>query len=234
MQYHASYQPEQFPYYDFTQTSADGISRWEESVTRETFSLLGGPLYRFYLFRCGEQEGGILIKLHHIISDGWSQILLCNRIGQTYLDLLAGKTPELGTFPNYRAHVEEEAAYLASPARRRDERYWTDTLQSAGEPSVLKSIKGAVISPVGCRKSFDLPQSLNNAIYTFCTKNRVSPFSVIYLALAIYLRRVGGAQGFIIGVPVFNRISFAFKQTSGCLFVMNCRRIGAFLSAAII
>ena len=215
MQYHASYQPEQFPYYDFTQTSADGISRWEESVTRETFSLLGGPLYRFYLFRCGEQEGGILIKLHHIISDGWSQILLCNRIGQTYLDLLAGKTPELGTFPNYRAHVEEEAAYLASPARRRDERYWTDTLQSAGEPSVLKSIKGAVISPVGCRKSFDLPQSLNNAIYTFCTKNRVSPFSVIYLALAIYLRRVGGAQGFIIGVPVFNRISFAFKQTSG-------------------
>lgn len=215
MQYHAPFTAEQFPIYDFTQTSAEGINRWEESVTREAFSLLNAPLYRFYLFRSSEQEGGLLIKLHHIISDGWSQILLCNRIGQTYLDLLAGKTPQLEPCPSYQAHVEEESKYLASSACKRDQRYWNDMLQNAGEPSVLKSLKGAALSPVGCRRSFTLPQSLNNAIYAFCAKNRVSPFSAIYLALAIYFRRIGGAQGFVIGVPVFNRTSYAFKQTSG-------------------
>lgn len=215
MQYHAPYAPETFPVYDFTQTSPQGIACWEESVTREGFSLLDAPLYRFYLFRSGEQEGGLLLKLHHIISDGWSQILLCNRIGQAYLDLLGGETPVLETFPSYQAHVEEEAAYLASSARKRDERYWTGVLQELGEPTVLKSAKSAVLSPVGCRRSFELPQSLNNAIYAFCARNRVSPFSAIYLALAIYFRRISGDRGFVIGVPVFNRTSYAFKETSG-------------------
>lgn len=216
MQYHAPYAAELFPIYDFAQTSAEGVARWEESVSREALPLLDAPLYRFYLFRCGEQEGGVLLKLHHIISDGWSQILLCNRIGQAYLDLLDGKEPVIGECPDYRAHVEAEAAYLASSARKRDERYWAETLKGGTfEPSALKGISSASLSPVGCRKSYALPQSLNNAIYSFCTTNRVSPFSAVYLALAIYFRRIGGAKNFVIGVPVFNRASYAFKQTSG-------------------
>ena len=37
----------------------------------------------------------IFLKIHHIISDGWSQMLVCNRIAETYLKLLAGERPEL-------------------------------------------------------------------------------------------------------------------------------------------
>ncbi len=204
-----------FPVYDFTQTSAEGVESWETAVTREAMPLLDAPLYRFILFRTGEQEGGLLMKLHHLISDGWTQILLCNRISQAYLDLLAGKQPALEPSPSYEAHVKEEAKYLASSAYRRDEAYWSSVLEQAGEASVLKSVKSAAVSPVGSRRSFALPQSLNNDIYTFCAQNRVAPFSVLYLALAIYFKRIGGADRFTIGVPIFNRTNFVFKQTSG-------------------
>ena len=90
-QYHAPYAKEIFPVLDFSHTSGQGIKSWEHAVTREVIPLEDGPLYRFVLFRTGENSGGVLIKVHHIISDGWAQVLLCNRIGQTYLDLLSDK-----------------------------------------------------------------------------------------------------------------------------------------------
>lgn len=215
MQYQAPFQREQVPIYDFSQTSQEGIHRWEEAFTREVMPLLDAPLYRFVLLRTGENTGGLVVKLHHLISDGWTQALVCNRIGQVYLDLLAGREPHLDPIPSYENHIEEENRYLTSPAFGRDEAYWKKVLEQSGEATMLKSVRGAAVSPVGHRLSFQLPQDLNNDIYSFCMSRRVAPFSVFYMALAIYFKRIGGADRFTIGVPIFNRMNFAAKQTSG-------------------
>ena len=215
VQYHAPYEREDFPVYDFSNTSREGIKNWETAVTREPICLEENPLYRFVLFRDGESSGGLLIKLHHIIADGWSQILLCNRIGQTYLELLEGKEPTLTESPAYELHVQEEEEYLASKAFARDERYWKEILERSGEPSVLKVVNSAAVSPVGRRMSFELPQLLNHAVYSYCQKHRVAPFAVFYMALAIYFKRIGGAERFTIGVPIFNRTNYEFKQSTG-------------------
>jgi len=215
VQYHADYVHEEFPVYDFSNTSREGIENWENAVTRELIPLFSGPLYRFILFRDSESGGGVLVKLHHIIADGWSQIMLCNKIGKIYLDVLAGEEPELPEAPDYELHVKEEADYLASRAFLKDERYWSEILSSAGEPSVLKAIKGAAISPVGRRQSFELPEIINHAIYSYCMEKRVAPFAVFYMALAIYFKRSGGADNFTIGVPIFNRTNYEFKQSTG-------------------
>lgn len=215
MQYQAAFQTEAIPVYDFSQTNQAGIENWQTAFTREVMPLLDTPLYRFVLLRTGENSGCLVVKMHHLISDGWTQVLLCNRIGQCYLDLLSGREPELDAIPNYKAHIEDEKRYLSSKAYARDEAYWTQSLEQAGEPSMLKSVHGAAVSPVGNRLTFPLPQELNNDIYAFCMRNRVAPFSVFYLALAIYFKRIGGADRFTIGVPIFNRKTFAAKQTSG-------------------
>ena len=215
LQYHACFEKENFPVYDFSNTSKEGIENWENAITRELIPLFDGPLYRFILFRDSENSGGVLIKLHHIIADGWSQIMLCNKIGRTYLDILTGKEPDLPVAPDYELHVIEEQEYLASNAYKKDERYWKEAISLAGEPSVLKSVNSAAISPVGRRLSFEFPEILNHAIYTYCLKNRVAPFAVFYMALAIYFKRNGGAENFTIGVPIFNRTNYEFKQSTG-------------------
>lgn len=215
LQYHAPYVKETFPVYDFSNTSREGIENWENAVTRELIPLFDGPLYRFVLFRDSEKGGGVLVKLHHIIADGWSQVMLCNKIGQTYIRLIADQTPELPEAPDYQLHVLEEQEYLASKAFVKDERYWQETVSQMGEPSVLKSVNSATISPVGRRISFNLPEILNHAIYSYCEKNRVAPFAVFYMALAIYFKRNGGANHFTIGVPIFNRTNYQFKQSTG-------------------
>ncbi len=225
LQFHAPHTPEEFPIYDFSSSGPDGIANWESAVTHEPIPLFGGPLYRFVLFKDSEAGGGLLVKLHHIISDGWSMILLCNRIASVYLDLLGGKEPAIEDAPDYELHVKEEQEYLASRAYGRDAAYWKKILSGAAEPTVLKNVSSAAISPVGQRLSFELPEILNHAIYTYCEEKRVAPFSVFCMALAIYFKRIGGASPFTIGVPIFNRTNYIFKQSTG-MFVTTLPFLG--------
>ena len=53
--------------------------------------------------------------------------------------------------------------------------------------------------PVGCRMRFTLPQILNHAVFRYCMDKRIAPFSVFYMALAIYFKRLGGTDRFTIG-----------------------------------
>lgn len=215
MQYYEPYVREEVPVFDFSSTSTAGFENWEKAITRERMPLENAPLYRFAVFRDAEGSGGVLVKLHHIISDGWSQVAICNKIAQTYLDLIAGKKVHMDPVPDYQLHVQEEQTYLQSRAFRKDEQYWKNLLEQFTDPSELKHITSSSISPVGRRISFELPQILNHAIYTFCEKNRVVPFAVFYMALAIYFKRITGSGNFTIGVPIFNRTNYAFKQSTG-------------------
>ena len=215
MQYHAPYTRADFPVYDFCNTNSESIANWEIAVTRESMFQENQPMYQFILFRDSEDRGGVLVKLHHIIADGWSQINICNKIGRTYLELISGREVTLSQAPDYELHVQEEQRYLTSKAFARDECYWKKMLEASGEPSVLKSVTSAAISPVGRRMSFELPQVLNHAIYSYCMEKRVAPFAVFYMALAIYFKRIGGADRFTIGVPIFNRANQEFRQSTG-------------------
>ena len=98
-QFSAPYERELFPVYDFSGSGDDGLAVWEETLAREALPLLDAPLYRFILFRTGEHAGGVYVKIHHIISDGWSQALICNRIARTYFQILSGEEVDLEEAP---------------------------------------------------------------------------------------------------------------------------------------
>ena len=138
VQFHAPYAPEQFPIFDFSLTNQEGITHWENAVTREVMPLYRHPLYYFAVFKSGESDGGILMKTHHIITDGWSQALLGNRISETYLALLQGKEPELEPLDSYLVHVNKEQEYLASRACQKDRAYWEEKMAQFQEPCALK------------------------------------------------------------------------------------------------
>ena len=70
VQYHAVFSEEDFPVYDLSHTSEEGIESWEAAMTRETIPVMGGPLYRFVLFRAGENAGGVLVKTCLLYTSG--------------------------------------------------------------------------------------------------------------------------------------------------------------------
>jgi len=54
---------------------------WMQARLDEPFELYGGPLLHFELLKIGPSCCYWLIKMHHIIVDGWSIALLCRSLG---------------------------------------------------------------------------------------------------------------------------------------------------------
>lgn len=219
-QYSAAHTEVPAPFFDFTMTSQSGFHQWEAAVTRDLMPLIDSPLYFFAIFKLGENDGGLLIKTHHLISDGWSQVLIGNRFSEFYLKFLSAEPGQYAEItadpaPSYQNHLETEQKYLASAAYGRDRSFWEEKLSGRPEPAAIKDCISASVSPVGQRKTFSLSELLNHAIFRFCSTHRVAPFSVVYMALAVYLNRISGQDKLCIGVPIFNRTNYAEKLTTG-------------------
>jgi hypothetical protein len=60
---------------------------------RKTFDLVHGPLWRARLFRLRPDDHVLIVTLHHIISDGWSQGVLQRELWSTYDALEDGREP---------------------------------------------------------------------------------------------------------------------------------------------
>ena len=151
--YTADYTPVHFPVFDFTLSSKESFDHWEATVAREPLPLVGGPLFSFSIFTLGESHGGVLLKTHHIISDGWSQVLLTNRVAAAYLALLAGEPLVEESYPSYRRHVDKEQAYATSAAHGRDQAFWENLLAEPFTPAAIKECKSAQVSPMVLRKT---------------------------------------------------------------------------------
>ncbi|MBV9775234.1 MAG: amino acid adenylation domain-containing protein, partial [Gemmatimonadetes bacterium] len=65
-----------------------------EEETRP-FDLEAPPLLRAVLLRLGPEEHVVLLTLHHIAADGWSEAVLVRELGAHYEALLAGRTAVL-------------------------------------------------------------------------------------------------------------------------------------------
>ncbi|RHP34366.1 amino acid adenylation domain-containing protein [Lachnotalea sp. AF33-28] len=215
VQYQAEYETQQFPVFDFSTTNQAGIEHWEYSVTREVMPVLDAPLYYFAIIKISEQEGGVLLKTHHLISDGWSQVSLINKLAGCYLDLISGREAVLKPAPGYDLHVRAQADYIGSKAFIKDKKYWEEIMKNAGSPAALKECSSAAVSSVGRRKTFCLPDVLCHALTAFCGEMRVAPFVPVYMVLAVYLKRMKGAGRFCIGAPVHNRTTYTDRETTG-------------------
>lgn len=215
IQYEAGYEKQHFAVLDFSATNSDGLKRWEQSITREVMPLLNMPLFYFAIIKINEHEGGIFVKTHHLISDGWSQISLINRIAGVYLSLVSGEKAECEILPSYRTHVEEEIKYRSSKAFMRDVSYWRDTLKDMPQCVSIKECRTNELSPVGHRKTYQFTEIMNHEFMNYCTKHRIAPMLVLYMAVGIFLERTQDIKKFCMGTPVHNRSNITARNTTG-------------------
>ncbi|MCL2751514.1 MAG: condensation domain-containing protein, partial [Firmicutes bacterium] len=216
VQYHVPYKEEQFPFFNFSMTDEEGFSRWENTIAQVPMPICDSPLYQFSIYKFDEKSGGILIKVHHLIADGWSIVDLANRLSSAYLALLSRKEFELPDMPSYERHVAQEREYFASEAFDTDRAYWAGRIaEFEGERAFLKKNSNVNVSNAGDRCSFKFSELTNHAIAAFCRSNRIAPFAVYCIALAVHLRRMSGFDRACIGVPIVNRAEFTDKQAGG-------------------
>ena len=75
------------------------IPRLALLAIKQPFDLEQGPLLRAQLLRLATEEHVLLLVLHHIITDDWSQGILLRELTALYAAFLAGTPPQLPTLP---------------------------------------------------------------------------------------------------------------------------------------
>ena len=97
---------------------------WVDGQARTPFKLEDSDLFYFALFRIHENDCGYLVKLHHILCDGWSVQLMTGQICQAYDNLLNGMAISNDKKPSYIQYIKKEQEYLQSEKFIRNKEYW--------------------------------------------------------------------------------------------------------------
>lgn len=174
----------------------------------QAFDLHQGPLLHVTLVRLGEQRHGLLLAMHHIISDGWSMQILLDELAQGYAAHLQGQTPQLPALAvQYADYALWQRNWLEAGEGERQLAYWRATL---GErPPILElpadRARPAEISQRGASLGFELPQVLSAQLKALAASSGTSLFMVLLAAFKAVLHRYTGQQELLVGVPVANR-----------------------------
>ena len=96
---------------------------------RMPFNLSAGPLFHGRLVRLGEQDHILLLNVHHIAFDGWSQQVLMRELSALYAELSAGRLANLPDLPvQYADYAVWQREWFQGAELERQLAYWRDQL----------------------------------------------------------------------------------------------------------
>jgi non-ribosomal peptide synthetase component F/thioesterase domain-containing protein/acyl carrier protein len=175
---------------------------------RRLFDLERGPLLRAHLLYLGEDDHVLIVCMHHIISDGWSQNILQRELWTVYEALARTATPELAPLPiQYADFAVWQNEWLASEQAVEHLDYWMTTLNGSlpvldfptdHPPGQRPSVHGAV-------QSHRLDEHLVERLKAAAQSANVTMFMLTVSAFAVLLERFTGQPHLIIGAPSANR-----------------------------
>lgn len=172
------------------------------------FDLSREPLFKTKLLRLGSEDHILLLTLHHIICDGWSNGVLVREIGEIYdaytKDL---PSPHCELPVQYADFASWQHEWLKSDGFDEQQEYWKRQLGSElptlDIPTDYPRNKNR--TSYGAIESLLLPQSLTRAIKTLGQREDVTPFMIFLAAFNVLLHRYTDQREILIGTPTANR-----------------------------
>ncbi|MFJ7995694.1 amino acid adenylation domain-containing protein [Streptomyces sp. NPDC096310] len=186
---------------------------WVERSLARPFPLRRGRMFELTLLREGPGAVHLVVKAHHIITDGYGVFLFTEQVFEDYGRVKGGGEPLAGSAPSYLDFIEEEARYTASPEFRRDQEFHrrahADTV-----PALFN--RGAAATGPYSSSGPDSPPGPEPAMgrYTFTVDSALVRrlreqqrlvFPVVAAAFATYLGRIHRARDVVLGIPLLNR-----------------------------
>ncbi|QWP75369.1 amino acid adenylation domain-containing protein [Lysobacter sp. K5869] len=184
------------------------LAELARAEARRGFDLERDPSLRCALVRLGEDEHALLLTLHHIASDGWSNEVLVRECLAGYDAHRRGVAPALAPLPlQYADYAAWQREQLAGPLRAQGVAYWRERL--AGLP-VLHALP--LDRPRPARQSFagralfeTLDETRTAALRGFCRERDITLFALLHSVFTVLLQRIGREDDIVVGMPMAGR-----------------------------
>jgi amino acid adenylation domain-containing protein len=183
-------------------------------ASRAPFDLENGPLLRVTVFRINDNEHVILLVMHHIISDGWSMIVMLRELTLAY-EISRGATDQSATTPlelpplsiQYADFAYWQNQRMSSERVESQMAYWRESL--VGAPTAIDLPTDRPRPPIqdfmGATVEFEFSAALTTAINELAARLQTTPFAVLMAAEAVLLGRYSRSRDIVLGTASAGR-----------------------------
>ena len=186
---------------------------WVRSDLATPVDLTTDPLFTHTLLRLAPDHFLFHLRYHHIVLDGYGQVLYWRRLAQIYTALEQGTAVREKSAGTLADLLDEEARYRTSPDHESDRAHW---LGGTGDrPDRISLSDRAAGTP---RAAARFQPSVRVGRIDEMAAAYGAPWAVVVLAAtAAYLHRITQQDEIVIGLPVRARTTRTALTTPGML-----------------
>ena len=179
-----------------------------KNEVQQPFDLEQGSLLRSSLVQLHENEYVLLLSVHHIVFDGWSDGVLWRELTVLYTAFCAGKPSPLPELPiQYADFAVWQRQWLQGQVMDTQLDYWKQQL--AGSPPLLElptdRVRPLIQTSRGDIKHFQLDDRLTQKLKSLSEKSGATLFMTLLTGFVILLSRYSNQQDILVGSPIANR-----------------------------
>ncbi|WP_153040644.1 non-ribosomal peptide synthetase, partial [Actinoplanes sp. TFC3] len=187
------------------------------------FDLARVPPVRAHLLRVADDDHVLLLVVHHIASDGWSNGPLMRDLGLAYQARVKGQAVGWAPLPvqyaDYALWQRELVGAVDDPKSVAATQlgYWRELLAQLPEEVTLPGarVRPATASYRGAKVSAELPPRVHERLESLVRAAGASLFMAVHAATAAVLTRSGAGTDVPIGSPVTGRTDPALDDLVG-------------------
>lgn len=190
----------------------DAAEEWMRADLRTPFDLNAPMLPRFALIRIAPEHHLGYVTVHHVVSDGFSQLLLFRRILEIYD---AGPASGKGAPPPLRLLVEDDVAYHADPARHeRDRAMWAGRFPRTPAPTTLSSRPFTPATDF-VREAATVPGEVARQLRAAAWDVRAALPGLLIAATGAYVQRMAGTPDVLLNLLTTARTDAQLRPIPG-------------------
>nr|WP_281286951.1 non-ribosomal peptide synthetase [Nonomuraea turkmeniaca] len=200
------------------EVTAAGLGERLAEAAAYGFALDREPPLRVHVFTVAPDEHMLLLLLHHIAGDEWSDIPLVRDLETAYAARREGRAPSWPPLPVQYADFALWQNDHLGDVLADQLAYWREAL--AGSPEELQlptdRPRPAESAYRGGLIGFELPGRLCDDLRALARRTGTSMFMVVQAAVAVLLTRLGAGTDIPLGVPTAGRRDAALDDLIGC------------------
>ncbi|MFJ2875892.1 amino acid adenylation domain-containing protein [Streptomyces sp. NPDC087298] len=198
-------------------TTEEQLTARLSELSSATFDLAVQPPIRTHLLSLGEQEHILLVVIHHIASDGWSNGPLFRDLTAAYTARTQGTAPAWEPLPVQYADYSLWQQRLLGSDEERQLDYWRETLADLPEEATLPADRPrpATASNRGTTHTVRCPADLHDSLTSLAQDTGSTLFMVAQAAVSTLLSRSGAGHDIPLGSPVAGRTDPALDDLVG-------------------